>query len=528
MPSPSDKNRFESNLGDFTRDGKTNMKNLHVDSVPMSIDWDRGDRRADNIEIGKWGKALILDIQKEANQVFDAAEVDEAHEEEELLRVTKRAMTMAVTRYEAVLSGFEGSNISNKVEVDEFWQRAAIVLQSINAKSLMYESAMQETGPDPIVEAFYKSIESNIPADFTAVVERITTDELTSRDREYIAGKFRRLMSCESLESVYTESTKDIQTGEVALLLLNLKENPEEKKKVIDLIISKPGGPAAIVYLTMGGYITGVEAEQYIERHEAGEKDEDRIKAFGKAREFILGGTMRSAQKARVRVRKETRTRAGYILGHKNQAQAKLSYKGIGATYVKCMAGGALVLSALNHWDSPVEFMTNPVTLAALTAGSIAAEVDPSDIGVWPKPGTHSAPLFQDKEEQEDAEMEDKFKYFKEDMLNKVTTAELYYNLMDRVISETKVQLTEGVHLSEVKIDLDKIGVKYNKLHSRFKNASKKQIESDFSEWTQTFFFEEGLNRPSEMAQRQYMNDMRRERELDDDWPTYNLGNAIK
>ncbi len=528
MSLPTNKERFESDLKELRKDFHGKMTNLEIDSVPLSIKWDRKDRRADDLgNLDKWGKTLIDKVSEEAQKIFESGNIKEAHEEEELMRITKRAMTKAVERFGTVLGSFQNGEIANKTQVDEFWQRAAVVLWSIDEKALMLESAKEEALPDPVVLAFYKSIESHIPSDYTAIVERILKDELKPEDREIIADKFLRLMGGDSLTKIYSESTKDIRTGEVTLLLLNLNKNTSEKRKVIEIITAKPGGPAAIMHLVVGDFISAAEGEQYIQRQLTYEQDPDRIEAFKQVKNFILGESMSKVQEMQANAKKEIRERANFIIGNKNQAAAKLSYSGLGSLYLKSIATGALGLMVMANWKQPGKLMRNPVTWAALATGSLAAEMDKSDIGIWPKPGTYLSKIAQDKNKMEEGALDSKFRAFDNDLLNNVSTAELYYNLIPEVRKATLDQLNKGIPLHEVEIKLDAIGIDYKKLDKRFRLRGKADIEDHFTKWTRSFFLEKGLNRPGENQQKNYMNELRRSRKIDGTWKTYNLSKAL-
>lgn len=527
MNSLPERERFDDALKEISKDAAAKMTDLEIDAIPMSQKWDRREQKSDDLgELNVWGKELIESIRQEADKLYESLNVDEVREEEEVLRVTKRAMTMAVERYGAVLDSFPKGEINDKVAVDEFWQRAAMVLNSVDERALMAQATQEEPGQEPMVEAFYKSIEATIPKDFTAVVERILTDELTPEDRDYIVTRLRHMAAHDSLEDIYTESTKAIQTGEVSLLMRNLRENPKELKKVVELAVAQPGGPAILLFLT-GPYLTVAESEQYIAKALRSERDPDRIQAFQKVDEFIHGEKMDAVVKEIQEGTKEIRKHADHIYGHKNQALAKLSYGGIFGTYMKLMAGSALTLSLIPNWRNPVKFITNPVTLAALMAGTVGAEIDPSDIGVWPKAGTYLSRLTQDRDVQEQAEIQDKYAYFKEDVLNHPAAAELYYNLNDRMVMEVKNQITEGTALADVSLTFESLKVDYDKLPARFKTVPKDQVEARFSDWARTFFYEEGLNRPSVTAQRLYLDQMREERQLAGKWPSTNLDIAL-
>lgn len=527
MALGADKERFGNNLEQMRKDAAAKMNDLDSKAVPISTDWDRKNPMSDAIEVDNWGEGLVSRIESEARRVFEKGGVDEAVEEEQVARVTQRALSMAVERYGTVLGSFPEGKIADQVAINEFWQRAAMVLKSIDEKALMYESALEEGSNGTTVESFYRSLESYIPRDFTAVVERTLKNELTEADREYMAEKFLRLVGSKSLKDVYSMSTLGVRTTETCLLFLNLDKQPAEKTRIIEMIAAKPGGTAAMLYLTVGGFITVAEAEQVIDKQLAHESDPDRIEAFEKARKFMHGDNMERALEGQVEAKQELAERSEYLPGHKNQAKATLTYRGIGGLYVQAMAGTALVLSALTNWRTPVKFMTNPMTIAALGAGSLGAAINPSDINLWPKPGTHLSRLLQDKTDREEAEQVDEYLAFKKDMLNHTTTAELYYNVASDVELEVKRQVTEGIPLRDVKIDLASIGVDYEKLHPRFKTSSKEQIEARFTDWAQTFHYTEGLNRDTAVAQREYMDEMRPEFKLEGRWPTYNLSSAL-
>lgn len=528
MPGP-DKEKFDSDLQELAKDTGRQFDDLDRRSVTEGIDWAKDMERLDGVELELFGEELVNAVKHESKRVYSELELNTLREQEAFLSVTQRAMSNSIERVEILMQGFEGSDISNEVEVRDFWQRVYGVMNAMDAKVLMYEAA-EEMGTDgEAIEGFYRVIEGYIPQDISGAVERTLSDKLTRKDREFMVDQIMALSMNQSTYEVYQASNREVHMANAGLLLVNLKENPKEKAKIMSMLLDKKGGPKVIMDMTVGGYISVSEAEALIDRALKRERDPDRITAMQEVKNFILGETMQAVSVRRVEMQKEILTRLPSIQGHKNQALAKLSYRGIAGTYMKIIAASGLILNVLANWRDPIDgILMNPMVALSLGVGTAGAAIDPSDIGVWPKPGSNLSGLLRDKNDLEDAEQADEFAAFKSTLLNHPVEAELYYNLADRAVNEANRQMTAGKRLGEVEISMSAMGVDYSKLPDRFKTVPQNEMEAQFSEWVQTFMFDDGLDLNNKRSQQAYMNEARDESHiLQGRWKNYNLNAAL-
>lgn len=238
---------------------------------------------------------------------------------------------------------------------------------------------------------------------------------------------------------------------------------------------------------------------------------------------------MNEVAEERTVIQREVAERMPYTIGHKNQALAKLSYRGIVGTYIKLIAATGLVMNVLANVKHPVRgILLNPMIAASLAVGSVGAAVDPSDIGLWPKPGTHLSKLARDKNEWEEADVEAAFSSFKKDMLNHPIEAELYHEVSDRIVDEAQAQISDGAAVGQVDITMDALGMDYDKLPDRYKSIPKEKMEARFTDWVQTFMYDDGLNLDSAAQQSRYMNEARDEHPLlNGDWVAEGIDNAL-
>jgi len=528
MPGP-DKEKFGTDLQELAKDTERRFDDLDRRSVTDGIDWAKNMERLDDIEVEVFGEDLVKAIRSESNRVYSDLELNTLREQEAVLSVTQRAMSNAVDRVTILMESFEGSDISNEVEVREFWQEIYGVINAMDAKVLMYEAA-QDMGPDgAIVEGFYENMENYIPKDISGAVERTLSDTLTRDDRKFMVNEIMLLSANRSTYEIYQESNRELHTANASLILMNLNKNPGEKAKIMKMLLNETGGPKVIMDMTVGGYLLVSEAEVLIDRALRTERDPDRIMALQEVKNFVLGETMQDVSVRRIETQKEILTRLPSIRGHKNQALAKLSYRGIAGTYMKLIAASGLLFNVLANWKDPIDgILMNPMIAASLAVGTAGAAIDPSDIGVWPKPGTHLSSALRNKDDLEDAKQADEFAAFSGHLLNHPVEAELYYNLSGLVTREANRQMTAGKRLGEVEISMSKMGVDYSKLPDRFKTVPQNEMEAQFTEWVQTFMFDDGLNLDNERAQRKYMDDARDESAIiHGKWKKYNLSAAL-
>jgi hypothetical protein len=539
MPS-ADKNRFLESLDEKVVDASDEMNALDERTIDGGIDptlntpffdieFYNGSELMQQIEIDTFGENLVHAIADESERIFEKADLQTYREEEQLLQVSGIAMTNALERVSIIMNSFEGNRITTEVQAVEFWQRAANLIRDIDEQDLMKQSAKEAGSNGDLVRAFYETVGEHIPEDYTAVVERILADDLDPHDRLFIADAIKN-MSARSLSDIFSESTKIIQGSQLGLLLMNLKENPEELANVMDIVVERPGGPAAVMYMTVGGYLTVAESESMIEGELQRETDPVRREAFEEVLDFILGDTMTSVTEDRVAVQREIADRMPYILGHKNQAAAKLSYRGIIGTYMQLVAVMGLTMTVIANREHPIRgILANPMVAATLAIGSAGAALDPSDIGMWPKPGTHLTKALRDSDEWDEAKEEEAFGNFKTNMLNHPIEAELYYNVNDRIADEARAQINDGAAVGDIEITMDNIGLDFDQLPDRFQSVSKEKTEARFTDWVQTFMYDEGLNLDSASQQTRYMNEARDEHPLlNGDWGTYSLTSALR